>query len=1000
MKRLLLFAFLLFSFNAIHAQCPSGTDQIAFHDGDSEPAGWTVDDQRGGYWLLSDNAGSTPAGEGVISAPIDVSAYNTITINMEVATFGSGTARPGVIEFSTNGGTSYDANTFTTATPTNSSYIDGGDFTFTVPANTTNLVIRLSREDSGIGRDVRARNLYICGSNVVTDPTVSFVATASSITEGNSGTTIHMVEVTMNTAPTLAVTVDVTDSGNGDADNADFSYSATQLTFQPAPIETYPNTKTVDVTINGDEIVELDETVELALAIAASSVGTADLGNTMHTITITNDDAPTEVNLSSTTLGVAEGGSVQLCVDIANPSNTNITTADIVLTSAGTPHFDGYTTQSVSFAAGSSTQQCVTLATDAANSIADSNHSYTFDLQNVAGGNSAIAVSPTQATVTVFDDTAPALAKGLYINEFSNGTGGGEEFVELVVTGTAGETVDLRGWIVDDNNGDFGSGGIADGHLRFSQDCNWENVPVGAMILLYNAGDKNISISLADDITDANLDLTYICPIKTAGAGGNAPYFEGNTAVPSSGSSAYTTTILGSPAWGDISLGNSVDASQVRMPDGTLVHGAAYGSGNNGSANNFPYFSGSGSGQNYSFTNDAGDDFTAQANWTKAAASSGDTPGAFNNAANQAYIEGLRDVMYPVESTNKTRTCELGANQSRFYFGEEDGNDIILFIQNNSTTDYGSSTASVNFSGSYNENMADEAYQFPTIWQFTPTNSTPANYTIRFYVPQSDWDAYVAYLNGLPNSDGDHTAASVLNECQIFTYNDADSPATAASTDAQSPTTSTYSAGGVDYYTLEATFTHFSQFAIGLGAAFLPVELIDFSAKKTDKSDIQVTWKTATEINNDYFLLERSSDGERFEEIAKIKGQGTIYTNYSYQFLDNAPINGINYYRLKQVDLDGQFAYSEIISEKIGSQTTISVRPNLVKNEMTVELDEISKTDILLEIYDLQGRLVLTNQIEQGATAINLELIELPQGTYVLKANDGGAISVIQFVKL
>lgn len=832
-----------------------------------------------------------------------------------------------------------------------------------------------------------------------TNPDIAFDLTASTVTEGNTGTTAHTVAVTMQEAPTIfAVTVEVTNettAGAGKADGTDIDYTDTELTF--GILESYPNTKTVTITVNGDETVEPDETIDLMLDFAATNVGSATIGDDMHQVTITNDDIATEINLATDALTIVEGGSMQLCVNISNPSAIAATMADIVLTTAAAPHFDGYSTATVTFPAGSTDQECITLATDAPNGIVDANKTYTFTLQNPSGGVSTAVGSMEDAIVTITDDTTPPLQKGLYVNEFSNGTTGSEEFVELVVTGTGSETVDLRGWIIDDNNGDFGGEGIADGYLRFSNDCNWENVPVGSIILLYNASDKNPAISLADDMIDANLDLVYVCPIRGSG---NSPYFEGNTTVPNSGNATYPAS-SGAPTWEDVAYGNSEDAAQVRNPAGTLIHGAAYGATNNDLSGSLPYFNSDGTGQNFSFTNTSSDDFAAGTNWTQASANTADTPGAFNNAANQAYIESLRKNAYPVENTNKSRTCELGPNQSRFYFNEEDGNGIILFIQNNNPTDYGSSDASVDFSGSNNENTTEQVFQFATIWQFTPTTTTPANYNIRFYVPQTDWDAYVAYLNNRPNSTGNHTAASVLADCQIYTYDDADNPATATSTDAQSPTTGTYSADGVDYYTFEATFTHFSKYVIGMSAArVLPVELVDFNAKKTAKSDILLTWQTASEINNDYFILERSADGERFSEITKVTGNGTTSNSINYQFLDKNPANGVNYYRLKQVDLDGQFSYSKIVTEKIGTQITVSIRPNLVNNKMSVELTEPAKSEVFLEIYDLQGRLILTNQIDNGATAIDLNLVDLSKGTYVLKANDAGSVSVIRFVKM
>lgn len=165
-------------------QCPNDHTQLIFENGSSIPTGWTVDDFRSSYWLLTDDAGSAPSGEVVITSPIDVTGYTNIVVNIDVATFGGGTAHPALIEYSTDGGTNYNAMNFTTATPSNSSYIAGGDFSFTVPANTSNLVIRLSKVGSG-DRDVRVRNFYLCGENptVVADR-LEFTSVPASVLNG------------------------------------------------------------------------------------------------------------------------------------------------------------------------------------------------------------------------------------------------------------------------------------------------------------------------------------------------------------------------------------------------------------------------------------------------------------------------------------------------------------------------------------------------------------------------------------------------------------------------------------------------------------------------------------------------------------------------------------------------------------------------------------------------------------------------------------------------
>jgi hypothetical protein len=120
--------------------------------------------------------------------------------------------------------------------------------------------------------------------------------------------------------------------------------------------------------------------------------------------------------------------------------------------------------------------------------------------------------------VICFFCTASAQFQGLLINEFSQSDQGSKEYIELLVAGKrtcTDSTADLRGWIVDDQNGWYGVASLTSGHYRFKDVPNWAAVPIGSIILLYNSAlnGKNNSISLADDRTDANKDFIYIVPI-------------------------------------------------------------------------------------------------------------------------------------------------------------------------------------------------------------------------------------------------------------------------------------------------------------------------------------------------------------------------------------------------------------------------------------------------------------------------------------------------------
>ncbi len=128
--------------------------------------------------------------------------------------------------------------------------------------------------------------------------------------------------------------------------------------------------------------------------------------------------------------------------------------------------------------------------------------------------------------------------------------------------------------------------------------------------------------------------------------------------------------------------------------------------------------------------------------------------------------------------------------------------------------------------------------------------------------------------------------------------------------------------------------TSFSHFGQASGGSTLPIKLLYFNAK-ANNSKVDLTWSTASESNNDYFTVERAADGIRFEEVLKKAGAGNSTSINNYFGTDYNPINGNNYYRLKQTDYDGHSTYSEIkfVRMSIGAidQTDLSI-VSLFKN--------------------------------------------------------------------
>ena len=232
-------------------------------------------------------------------------------------------------------------------------------------------------------------------------------------------------------------------------------------------------------------------------------------------------------------------------------------------------------------------------------------------------------------------------AQQLIINEISQGTGS-SEYVEFAVIGvptciTPVPTLDLRNVIIDDNNGYFapGSGtGIAPGAVRFANIPFWQNIPQGSYIVIYNNTSPNSSLPPDDtSLIDGNCRL--IIPA-------NSNLLEKTTVSPTTTNSAYPPNgswITGG-SWATLAMANTDDSFQVpNIPaNGLPFHSVSWG---NNTQNTLVYFAGSAASKVFSFTNNTSNNWNLTTNWTSADISTAQTPGAANNAANDAWIGSM-----------------------------------------------------------------------------------------------------------------------------------------------------------------------------------------------------------------------------------------------------------------------------------------------------------------------------------------------------------------------
>ncbi|HSH64990.1 MAG TPA: T9SS type A sorting domain-containing protein, partial [Bacteroidia bacterium] len=191
------------------------------------------------------------------------------------------------------------------------------------------------------------------------------------------------------------------------------------------------------------------------------------------------------------------------------------------------------------------------------------------------------------------------------------------------------------------------------------------------------------------------------------------------------------------------------------------------------------------------------------------------------------------------------------------------------------------------------------------------------------------------------------------------------------------------------------TFNSFSRFAIAnksSGLNPLPIELLNFEVTPKE-SVVELVWSTASETNNDYFSIERTRDGINFEEIGRIKGAGNSTYLLNYVTTDNAPFQGISYYRLKQTDFDGKFSYSGLKKVEFKSNPDISfnVYPNPSEGEeINIDFTTDQDEELIIEMRDLNGKTIysLSMIVDQGNNKHTIYLTNrLAKGTYIITTN-------------
>jgi hypothetical protein len=198
-----------------------------------------------------------------------------------------------------------------------------------------------------------------------------------------------------------------------------------------------------------------------------------------------------------------------------------------------------------------------------------------------------------------------------------------------------------------------------------------------------------------------------------------------------------------------------------------------------------------------------------------------------------------------------------------------------------------------------------------------------------------------------------------------------------------------------------AAVSSFSPFTLGSSTNVnpLPITLLNFTAKAMS-NNVAIDWTTTSEINNDYFTLEKSYNGTEWLSIAKIQGAGNSETLSQYAHIDNQIVFGVQFYRLKQTDINGDFTYSNIVSVKFEQtiNATLSIYPVPANNFVTVTSNNDPTANVSIKVLNALGQKVLS--MDGIGNKHQLDIQQLETGIYYIEMQSEGTLLSAKFQKL
>jgi len=348
---------------------------------------------------------------------------------------------------------------------------------------------------------------------------------------------------------------------------------------------------------------------------------------------------------------------------------------------------------------------------------------------------------------------------------------------------------------------------------------------------------------------------------------------------------------------------------------------------------------------------------------------------------------------------NSTKSFYLGPNSDVYLYSSSDG-ELLARIQNLSSHDYGCTTIDIDRAGTsssqfWSSNTAN--YLMDKTFHIVPTNNNPSGqYTVTFYLTSTE-------VTGWQTATGQSWANIQLIKLPSTIKNVTPStpePDGVGTVQVVTPTLGTLGTA----YTITYTFSNgFSGFGAGIPGTqgVLPIELLSFTGKLQGEN-AKLDWSTAFEQNSKGFEIEKSYDGINFKKIGFVASSGNSSITKNYTFMDPQRAIEYNYYRLKSVDIDNTFEYSDVVLVKnMYGKQDVYLAGNPFTDKINIQFAKTPNSKVSVKIYDIKGSKIY-EAAYNNYTQTSLQVIlsnKLAQGIYSVKVETGGKVYTLKAMK-